>query len=144
MKKILLILLLSSLSTFAQDIIIQESPKNQNVDVVDENRIYKKEYLDEQAQITSDPSGYINLFLEKFKIPKEATKNLGGTKISLVISFIVEKDGTLTNYEVHSDPGYGLGNEAIKTLKKMPPWIAGKKNGIPVRSYSNLPLKLEL
>lgn len=144
MKKIFYLLLLSSISTFAQDIIIQESPKNKSVDVVEGNQIYKKEYLDEQAKMTNDPSGYINLFLKKFKIPKEATKNFGGTKISLVISFIVEKDGTLTNYEAHSDPGYGLGNEAIKTLKKMPPWIAGKKEGKSVRSYSNLPLKLEL
>lgn len=123
---------------------IQESPKNKSVDVVDENRIYKKEYLDEQAKMTSDPAGYIKLFLKKFKIPKEATKKLGGTKIALVISFIVEKDGTLSNYEVHSDPGYGIGAEALKTLKKMPPWIAGKKEGKSVRSYSKLPLTMEL
>jgi len=123
---------------------IQQPEKNQSVDITAENKIYTTEYLDEPARMTSDPSGYINLFLEKFKIPKEATKKLGGTKIALVISFIVEKDGTLSNYEVHSDPGYGVGAEALKTLKKMPPWIAGKKDGKLVRSYSKLPLTMEL
>jgi len=144
MKKLFYLLLLSSISTFAQDIIIQESPKNQSVDVVDENKIYNQQYLEEPAKMSSDPSGYIKLFLKKFKIPKEAIKNLGGTRIALVISFTVEKDGTLTNYEVHRDPGYNIGNEAIKTLKKMPAWIAGKKGGKYVRSYSKLPLTMEL
>lgn len=41
------------------------------------------------------------------------------------LRFIVELDGTLTNFQILKDPGGGLGEEAIRVYKMMPKWIPG-------------------
>lgn len=42
------------------------------------------------------------------------------------LRFIVEKDGSLTNFEILSDPGGGLGAEALRVYQLMPKWIPGE------------------
>lgn len=57
------------------------------------------------------------------KYPVVAKEN----KIQGIVEFrfIVELDGTLTNFQILKDPGGGLGEEAIRVYKLMPKWIPG-------------------
>ncbi len=65
--------------------------------------------------------------------------------IKVFVSFVVEKDGSLTNIEVKKDPGYGLGAEAIRVLKSLKTkWQPGIKDGQPVRAYYNLPISIQM
>jgi protein TonB len=67
-----------------------------------------------------------------------------GKIISIIVSFIVEKDGTMSNIKILRNPGYGLGNEAIRVLKSLKTkWIPGKKNGEFVRTEYTLPIKIK-
>lgn len=67
-----------------------------------------------------------------------------------VISFIVEKDGTLTDFKIRRDPGQGTGQEALRAVKLMAeatvPWVPGKWGTAlkPVRIHYNVPVKFRL
>jgi hypothetical protein len=70
-----------------------------------------------------------------FRVPEEE-----GFKGKIMVSFVVEVDGSLTNIKVLKDLGYGTSEEAIRVLKASPKWIPGKQNGKPVRVEYSLPI----
>ena len=74
--------------------------------------------------------------------PEEAMKN--GVEGMLIVKFIVERDGQITNATVIRDIGAGLGDEAIRVINKMPTWQPGTQRGRPVRVQFNLPVKFSL
>lgn len=67
--------------------------------------------------------------------------NISGT---VVVNFIIEKDGSITNVSVLKDIGGGCGEEAMRVVKAMPKWNPGKENGVTVRTSFNLPIKFVL
>lgn len=66
-------------------------------------------------------------------------------KANIMISFIVEQDGTMSTFKIPRDPGYGLGDEAIRVLKKLDKkWIPGEQKGKKVRTHFTLPITVML
>jgi TonB family protein len=65
-----------------------------------------------------------------------------------VVSFIVEKDGTVSSAKVVRDPGAGTGAEALRLVNQMNEedisWKPGKQDGEEVRMRFNLPIKFKL
>lgn len=78
---------------------------------------------------------------QNFKIPEEASKNKIKGKVD--IEFMVEKDGSLSEFKIVKDLGYGLGNEAIRILKLSPKWIPASQDGKPVRVSYSLPITIQ-
>ncbi|MGQ2984965.1 energy transducer TonB [Flavobacterium sp.] len=61
------------------------------------------------------------------------------------VSFVVEKDGTMSDIKVARDPGHGLGAEAIRVLKSIrTKWVPGQKKGQPVRTAYSLPITVNV
>lgn len=74
--------------------------------------------------------------------PQDAIeKNIEGL---VVYTFVVEKDGTLSNFNIihHADPL--LDAEALRILKAMPPWRPAKHKGETVRAETYLPLYFKI
>jgi len=64
--------------------------------------------------------------------------------LKVYVSFVIEKDGSITDIMVKNDPGYGLGKEAIRVLKSLKTkWIPGVLNGKAVRTAYNLPITIK-
>ncbi|WP_427875141.1 energy transducer TonB [Flavobacterium sp. MMS24-S5] len=64
--------------------------------------------------------------------------------LRVYVSFVVEKDGSLTDIMVKNDPGYGVGKEAIRVLKSLKTkWVPGILDGKPVRTAYNLPITIK-
>jgi protein TonB len=59
---------------------------------------------------------------------------------TVVVQFIIEKDGKISNIEVLRDPGGGLGKEAIRVFKKMPAWKPARQGDTPVRLRMTAPV----
>jgi len=82
----------------------------------------------------------------KLNYPALAREN--GVQGTVVIRFIVEKDGSLTDMEIVRDPGAGLGREALRVVNLMngmeSKWTPGKQNARPVRVRFNLPVRFHL
>ena len=82
-------------------------------------------------------------FLSKnLKYPAQAQRqNIQG---KVFLSFIVEKDGSITDVQVAKGIGFGCDEEASKAVKLMPKWIAGKQNGRNVRVRFTIPVIFKL
>ena len=74
--------------------------------------------------------------------PKEAEEK--GIEGRVLIRFVVEKDGRLTNFEVIETPDPLLSDEALRVLKQMPKWIPAKNNGKNVRCRYRVPVLFRL
>jgi protein TonB len=78
--------------------------------------------------------------------PENARK--AGVQGRCVISFVVEKDGTITNAKIVEDIGSGCGDEALRVVNAMNNmnelWKPGKQRGNPVRVQFNLPINFNL
>ena len=62
----------------------------------------------------------------------------------VVVSFIVEKDGSLSNFSLLKKVSPGIDSEAVRMLRLMPKWIPGTQSGKPVRVSINLPIRFTL
>ncbi len=82
-------------------------------------------------------------FLQKnIKYPAMAKENNIQGKV--YITFVVERDGSLTDIKIVRDPGSGLGDEAERVLKISPHWKPGIQNGKPVRVQYTVPVNFSL
>jgi protein TonB len=69
----------------------------------------------------------------------------GMSSIRVYVSFVIEKDGSMTNILVKRDPGYGLGKEAIRVLKSLrTKWSPGMIGSKPVRTAYDLPITVQM
>lgn len=67
-----------------------------------------------------------------------------GAIVSVLVAFVVEKDGTLSNIKVIRNSGNGVDKEAIRLLSTMrAKWTPGFKNGEKVRTEFTLPIKVK-
>lgn len=82
-------------------------------------------------------------FLGKtLKYPSQAQRaNVSGR---VYMSFIIEKDGSITDVQVVKSVGFGLDEEATRVVKLMPKWIPGKQNGRNVRVKFTIPVTFKL
>ena len=60
------------------------------------------------------------------------------------VSFVVEKDGSITDVQLLRSIGGGCDEEAIRVVKNMPSWTPGKQRNIPVRVMFSLGIKFTL
>ena len=91
------------------------------------------------------PGGQIAMMkyiMENIKYPKQAMKE--GIQGRVTVSFIVEKDGRVSNVRLLRSVQPSLDKEAIRVVKSMPKWTPGKHNGKPVRVRFNLPVMFKL
>lgn len=106
-----------------------------------ESPVYNTAGLQEQPQFPGGQKAFGEFIMSNFYAPPIAD---GPKTVKAYISFVVEKDGTVTSIKTLRDPGYGIGDEAIRVLKLSPKWKPGVQNGKPVRAMFNLPLTLNL
>jgi protein TonB len=67
-----------------------------------------------------------------------------GYQGTVYLSFVVEKDGSISNVVILRSVGGGCDEEAIRVVKSMPDWSPGTQMGRPVRVIYNLPIKFTL
>ena len=79
---------------------------------------------------------------ENIKYPLKASKKR--IQGNVVVRLVVEKDGTLTNFEIIKDIGGGCGEEALRVIKSMPAWEPGLVDGKPVRTMYSIPVRFKL
>ncbi|WP_342646723.1 TonB family protein [Mucilaginibacter sp. CSA2-8R] len=82
---------------------------------------------------------YLNKTL---RYPKEAQDQ--GRQGRVIVTFIVEADGSLTDVHTIRDPGLGLGEEAVRVINASPKWIPGEQNSRKVRVQYTVPVVFTL
>jgi protein TonB len=88
----------------------------------------------------------LEFIYENVKYPSVAREN--NVQGTAVISFVIEKDGSISTIKVLRDPGAGCGEEAVRIIELMQnlpnKWIAGRQGNQNVRVQFNLPIRFRL
>lgn len=92
------------------------------------------------------PPGGLSSFLKyigtNYVYPKEAEE--AKVKGRLILTFVVEKDGSISEVKSVQDLDHGTGEEAVRVLESSPKWTPSKKDGEVVRVQYTLPIVLNL
>ncbi|MBU3677352.1 MAG: energy transducer TonB, partial [Chitinophagaceae bacterium] len=118
---------------------------DKNAGAVESAPVVESKVFDFVEQMPEFPGGETKLaeYLSKnIKYPKQANEN--GIQGRVVLSFIVNEDGNITDIKVVRGIGYGCDQEAMRVVNGMPNWKPGRQNGKPVRVSFNLPIMFQL
>ncbi|MCE9538615.1 MAG: TonB family protein [Bacteroidetes bacterium] len=96
-------------------------------------------FADQMPEFSGNLFKYLR---ENLKYPREAVENY--TSGTVVLQFVVEKDGSIDNIKILNPVPNGCTEEAMRVVKSMPKWIPGKNHGEPVRVLFNLPVKFTI
>lgn len=111
-------------------------------DTVSENQnVNKLVDVDVKPEFPGGLGGFYKYIGQNFKTPAEAVKNR--VEGQIYVQFIIEKDGSIQQIRILKDLGYGLGDEAVRVLKRSPKWVPGSRKGITVRVMYALPLTVK-
>ena len=105
-----------------------------------ENKVF-----DVVEQMPSFPGGQgalMQYLANNIKYPVVAQEN--GVQGRVVVSFVVERDGSITDVQVVRSVDPSLDREAQRVVRSMPRWIPGKQNGQAVRVKYNVPVSFRL
>ena len=103
-----------------------------------DNTIYNTRGLDVMPEPDGGAAGWTKFLERNLRYPGQATD--AGKSGKVWVSFIVEKDGQISNVLVDKGVGYGMDEEALRVLKLSKKWKPGMQNGQPVRVKYTLPL----
>ena len=84
----------------------------------------------------------MKFIISNIKYPKDAIKK--GMQGAVVVQFVVEPDGSVSNVHVVRSVFPSLDTEAVRMVKAMPKWSPGMQNGKPVRVRFNVPIRFSL
>ncbi|MES2285688.1 MAG: TonB family protein [Bacteroidota bacterium] len=96
-------------------------------------------FADQMPEFSGNLFKYLR---DNLKYPRVAVENY--TSGTVVLQFVVEKDGSIDNIKILNPVPDGCTEEAIRVVKSMPKWMPGKNHGEPVRVLFNLPVKFTI
>lgn len=116
--------------------------------VTEEREVTKAEdrnIYDNVDQMPSFPNGQramMSWVNSNLRYPAVAAEN--GVQGTVVCSFVVERDGSITNVQVKQGIDPSLNKEAVRVLNQMPRWTPGRNNGSSVRVRCTVPVNFSL
>ncbi|TCD05578.1 energy transducer TonB [Pedobacter frigidisoli] len=108
----------------------------------DPNAVVGIEGVDEYPEFTGGAKAWSKYMERNLRYPSQAQEE--GKAGKVFVSFVVEKDGSITDVKVLRGIGFGCDEEAIKVIKKSPLWKPGKNKGTPVRVRYNMAINFQI
>lgn len=98
--------------------------------------------VEQPAEFPGGQQALMKWLSSNIRYPESAQQN--DIQGRVVVNFVVEKDGSVSQVKIAKGVDKDLDREAIRVVQKMPKWTPGKNNGVAVRSYFNLPVTFRL
>ena len=111
-----------------------EPPKEEETKVFD--------VVEQMPSFPGGPSALFEYLSKNIKYPAVAEEN--GVQGRVIVTFVVERDGSITDVKVVKSVDPSLDKEAQRVVKSMPRWIPGKQNGQAVRVKYTVPVTFRL
>jgi len=119
--------------TVSQQFTIQEPPK------MEEEEVEKIFLVVEQPAAPRDGMAAFYKDIGR-RIVDPAPARRMGVEGKVFVEFVVERDGSLTQFQVVKGIGAGCDEEAVRVIREAPSWVPGKQRGKPVRQRMVLPI----
>ena len=98
--------------------------------------------VDQMPEFPGGTEALLKFVANNVKYPEKAKdEEISGR---VFISFVIEKDGSVSNVEVKRGIGGGCDEEAVRVIKSLPNWKPGIKDGKPVRVSYMMPINFKL
>ena len=118
----------------AKEVVVDEKPKEEETKVFD--------VVEQMPQFPGGPNALFEYLSKNIKYPVVAEEN--GIQGRVIVTFVVERDGSITDVKVAKSVDPSLDKEAMRVVKSMPHWIPGKQNGSAVRVKYTVPVTFKL
>lgn len=118
----------------AKEVIADEKPKEEETKVFD--------VVEQMPQFPGGNAALFEYLSKHIKYPVIAEEN--GIQGRVIVTFVVERDGSITDVKVVKSVDPSLDKEAQRVVKSMPRWIPGKQNGSAVRVKYTVPVTFRL
>lgn len=120
----------------AKEVIAQpEPPKHE-----EESKVF--DIVEQMPSFPGGPAALMKFLHDNIKYPVVAQEN--GVQGRVVVAFVVERDGSITDVHIARGVDPSLDKEAVRVVKSMPKWTPGKQNGSAVRVKFNVPVAFRL
>ena len=119
-----------------EDIAAPEPPKH----VVEETKIFT--VVEQMPMYPGGDAALMGYLRDNIKYPTVAAEN--GVQGRVVVGFVVERDGSMTDVNILRGVDPSLDREAMRVVKSMPRWNPGKQNGSAVRVKYQVPVSFRL
>ena len=119
-----------------EDIAAPEPPKH----VVEETKIFT--VVEQMPMYPGGDAALMGYLRDNIHYPTVAAEN--GVHGRVVVGFVVERDGSITDVKVLRSVDPSLDREAMRVVKSMPRWTPGKQNGSAVRVKYQVPVTFRL
>ena len=120
----------------------KESKSKEEQNESESNKIFNGDDVDQQPSFPGGTNALNTFIVSNLKYPVFAQEK--GIQGRVVVKFIVEKDGSISNVEVDRSVDPDLDNEAMRVVKAMPKWIPGQTNGKAVKVECSHPFVFRL
>jgi protein TonB len=110
--------------------------------VTEDNTVHTIATIEVMPQFPGGEAAWAKFLQKNLRYPEQAKSDGVGGKV--FISFVIEKDGHLTDFKVERGPGHGLDDEALRVMKLAPAWSPGIQNGQKVRVRYMMPFNFQL
>jgi len=137
---ILLFLFMANYSFAQEEIILQTEKDTITQTVNDSDEVFV--FVEDQPVFPGGDDARIKYLQANIHYPEKAKKE--GIQGTVYVTFVVEKDGRITNVKVLRGIGGGCDEEAVRVIAKMPQWKSGMQRGKPVRVQFNMPIRFVL
>ena len=107
---------------------------------VNSNRVY--DVVEQMPSFPGGISGLRTYLNQNIRYPAEAQENC--VQGHVVVSFVVGKDGHISDVTVLRSVDPSLDKEAVRVIRNMPRWTPGKQGGEPVKVRYNVPVSFRL
>lgn len=118
------------------DIAAPEPPKH----VVEETKIFT--VVEQMPMYPGGDGALMGYLRDNIHYPTVAAEN--GVQGRVVVGFVVERDGSITDVKILRGVDPSLDREAMRVVKNMPKWTPGKQNGSAVRVKYQVPVSFRL
>ena len=118
----------------------KSKPRKPEIGEVKEEEIFMD--VDEPASFPGGVSNMNEYIKRNLRYPQQARET--GTQGKVFVTFVVEKDGSLTNVKVSRGIEYSLDKEAVRLVKSMPRWNPARRQGKVVRMSYILSIRFDL
>ena len=99
-------------------------------------------FVEDQPTFPGGDEARIKYLQDNIHYPEMAKES--GIQGTVYVTFVVEKDGRISNVKILRGIGGGCDEEAVRIIKNMPKWKPGKQRGRAVRAQFNMPIRFVL
>lgn len=103
-----------------------------------ENEIFTK--VEIEAAFPGGKDAWLNYLRRTLNADVPVDNGASAGKYTVIVKFVVSKDGSLSDIKCENDPGFGMCEEAVRVIKKTKNWIPAIQNSQNVNAYRRQPI----